>query len=112
MDEIPPVDLPWWERPEVLEDPEDEEEATYANEPEQLSDETMSGVVPPPGVGNKLVHNALAIWQVITLGHVGRNLTFSLVSHTYMSCWHSVYLPSTIFTSKIQTSPRTRSNRK
>lgn len=63
-DNITPVDLPWWERPELPEDPEDDEDEilSYANEPESIAPEVLAGVVPPPGIGNKLVSNALAIW--------------------------------------------------
>lgn len=63
-DEIVPTDLPWWECPEVPEDPEDDDEEgfSYANDPEPLESGIMEGVVPPAGVGYKLVYNALAIW--------------------------------------------------
>ena len=63
-DDITSMDLPWWERPELPEDPEDDgdEELSYANEPEPIAPEVLAGVIPPLGVGNKLVYNALAIW--------------------------------------------------
>jgi hypothetical protein len=62
---ISPTVLPWWENSEIKDGlDEDEDELEYADEPELASEEVMVGIIPPEGVGRKLVYNALAIWYV------------------------------------------------
>jgi hypothetical protein len=62
---ILPAVLPWWENSEIKDElDEDEDELEYAEEPESVSEQVMVAIIPPGGVGRKLVYNALAIWSV------------------------------------------------
>jgi hypothetical protein len=66
-DPILPSVLPWWEASELSDDIDDGNDGDgmdYADAPEMVSEEESKGVIPPEGVGRKLVFNALAIWCV------------------------------------------------
>jgi hypothetical protein len=66
---ILPTALPWWESPEVQDDPEsDTEEVENAEAPAPVPSELLTGVTPPEGMGLKLVYNALALWYEELLG--------------------------------------------
>lgn len=69
-EDVLPTSLPWWERADNLDSAEEDGDddvdngVSYAEEPSPIEESSLVGIVPPMGVGNKLVYNALAIWYV------------------------------------------------
>jgi len=84
-----PTVLPWWEASEVkdeLDDDADGDELEYAEMPESISLDVLSGITPPKGVGEKLVYNALAIWYGFVFTFRTADLTHSVAYlHTLLS---------------------------